>query len=145
VRQNTRALRAQSRQQIVQGYRQYNEHFIRDPSLDEVIAAGLRGYPDVDNAVARAFFNLMLDHVVFFQATLALFESGSLDEETFSAFRDHLAAQLATPGGAAFWEHTKSGLPSHVVRSLDERISKSDLPDFLDHPALNLHDPGAAV
>jgi hypothetical protein len=134
VRQNTAVLRSQSRQQVVQNYREYMGHFINDPALNGVLLEGLRSYPDLELLTRQRFYNLITDLALHFQSAVALFESGTLDETTFRAYRDHFASVLSTPGGAAFWNQARSGYPSHVAESVEERLGSGSLPDILANP-----------
>jgi hypothetical protein len=134
VRQNTTALRAQSRQQIVQSYRDHHRYLLEDPTLDGVLILGIRSYPEIDRADRSRFSNVLLDLALHFQGALALYESGSLDDGTFRAYRDHFAAVLSTPGGAAYWAHSQNSFPDHVVASVRERLDAGDLPDLLADP-----------
>jgi len=134
VRQNTAVLRAQSRQQVVQSYREYMGHFISDPTLNGTLLEGLRSYPALDLLTRQRFYNLITDLALHFQSAVALFESRSLDEATFRAYRDHFASLLATPGGAAFWEQVRLTYPRHVVASVEERLESGSVPDALANP-----------
>ena len=65
----------------------------------------------------------------------SLHESGSLDDETFRAYRDYAAALLSTPGGGAFWSHARITYPSHVVALLQQRIDEGNLLHLPSDPA----------
>ncbi len=131
VRQNTAALRAQSRQEIVESYRSFNRPFISDATVAPIWHEGLRSFPNQEEPGRSRFVALLVDQILHFQAALALHESASLDDETFRAYRDHCAALLATPGGEAFWTQAHNAYPSHMVASLQHRIAQGDLPDLL--------------
>ena len=137
VRQNTAALRAQSRQEIVESYRSFNRPFISDPTVAGVWDQGLRSFPNQEEPDRSRFAALLVDQILHFQGALALHESGSLDDETFRAYRDHCAALLSTPGGAAFWSYAHSGYPSHMVASIQQRLDQGSLPDLLSMPSLD--------
>jgi hypothetical protein len=134
VRQNTSVLRSQSRQQIVQNYREYMNHFINDPTLNGVLLEGLRSYPAVDQETRHRFYNLISDLALHFQSAVALFESGGLDEDTFRAYRDHFASVLSTPGGIAIWDQISANYPGHVIASVEERLESGSVPDMLANP-----------
>jgi hypothetical protein len=131
VRQNTAALRVQSRQEIVESYRSFNRPFISDATVAPIWDQGLRSFPNQDEPDRSRFVALLVDQILHFQAALALHESRSLDDETFRAYRDHCAALLSTPGGAAFWTQAHASYPSHMVASLQHRIAQGDLPALL--------------
>ena len=128
MRQNTAVLRVGSRQAIVESYRSFNRPFISDATIGAVFAQGISSYPRLEEPDRTRFASLLIDQILHFQGALALHESGSLDDETFRAYRDYAAALLSTPGGAAFWSHARITYPRHMVESLEERIQQGDLP-----------------
>jgi hypothetical protein len=83
------------------------------------------------------FAMLLTDQALHFQGALALHEAGTLDDETFRAYRDHFAGSMSTPGGAAFCEAARLTYPAHVVKSIEERIAKGELPDVLANVAFD--------
>jgi hypothetical protein len=135
VRQNTAALRVSSRQDIVESYRSYLRPGLEDPTLLALQIEGHRSYPDLSQPDRMRFAVLLTDQALHFQGALALHESGTLDDETFRAYRDHFAASMSTPGGSAFWSANRSSMPSDVVDSIEARINEGGLRDILDNPA----------
>ncbi len=137
IRQNTAALRVASRQQVVESYRLFNRPFISDPAISSIWERGLRSATDLEESDRAQFFALFLDQVLHFQGAQASHASGSLDDETFNAYRDHFAGILASPGGAVFWSQARVSYPSHMVASVEERLARGSLPDplpFLPSP-----------
>lgn len=66
-------------------------------------------------------------------ACAALHESGQLEEETYRAYLDWFASNVATPGGRAWWDEI--GRPIHVksmVEAVDARLSQGGLHDILE-------------
>lgn len=130
VRQNTNALRAASRQEVVAGMRQHVALRLAHPSGAYV--AGLRRFPDLPEEEREEFSMLIGDLALFMQGAFALHESGTLDDETWRAYLDFFASALATPGGAAWWELI--GRPIYVnrmVKAVDARLSEGDVFDAL--------------
>ena len=109
-------------------------HYLDDPTLNAVLLECLQSFPDVDQLNGARFYNLMTDLALHFQGSVALFESGSLDEGTFEKYLDGFASIIATPGGAVFWERSRSAYPMHVVSSVEKRLEAGSVPDFLDNP-----------
>jgi hypothetical protein len=142
MRQNTAALQVGSRQAIVESYRSFNRPFISDPTVGTLFVEKLTSYPELEPPDQMRFVSLLVDQMLHFQGALALHESGSLDDETFRAYRDFAAALLSTPGGAAFWSRGKKGYPSHMVASLDERIDQGNVLYLLSDQDFY---PGSAV
>ncbi len=134
VRQNTAAIRVSSRQQIVESFRSFNRPFISDPSIPGLFVQGLTSYPNLEQPDRARFGALITDQILHFQGALALHDSGSLDDETFRAYRDYFAGLLATPGGTAYWSDNRSGYPGHMVASVEQRLAEGGLPDLLSSP-----------
>ena len=96
---------------------------------------GHRSYPELSQPDRMRFAILLSDQALHFQGALALHESGSLDDETFRAYRDYFAASMSTPGGANFWVQSRGNLPAYVVESVEARIAEGGLRDILANSA----------
>ena len=131
VRQHTAALRTASRQDLSSGYRAHNQKHL-DPQISEACAVGLRKYPEMPAAQKRLFARTMNDHALFLQTAFALYQSGALGDENYNPYLTWLACQLATPGGSAWWEETKSFYNEALVESIDGRLAAGALPDPLE-------------
>jgi hypothetical protein len=113
VRQNTVAIEASSRQQIVSGYRDANRLWLH-PGAARAYSEGLRRFPDMEFEQINLFNTLFSDQALFFQGAFALHETGQLEEETYRAYLDWFASNVATPGGSAWWEQI--GRPIFMAR-----------------------------
>lgn len=142
VRQNTRAVRAASRQDVVAGYRTINR-LLLDPSIARIFSVGLGSFPDLPFDERSRFAALMNEHALFFQAAFALHESGQLEDETFQAYRDWVATVFAAPGGSAWWETARPVYASRMAAALDERLRRGGLADILEFDAYRLDDEPA--
>jgi hypothetical protein len=143
VRQNTRALRTTSRQDVVDSYRTINRLML-DPSIARTFSLGLSSFPNLSFDERSRFGALMNEHALFFQAVYALHESGQLEDETYHAYREWIAAVMAAPGGTAWWEGARAVYTRSVVHALDERLKHGGLPDVLQFDGYRLDD-GPAV
>ena len=130
IRQNTRALKTASRQEIVSEFRAYNRLFF-EPGVNESYMAGLRHYPDLPPEQHGAFSNLLNDHTLFFQGAFALHEAGTLEDETYEAYLRFFAANVATPGGAAWWAEISFLYPPRMVQEVEARIRRGDVPELV--------------
>jgi hypothetical protein len=131
VRQNTRALQTASRQEIVAGFRQYNRLFF-EPGVDDAFNRGIRYFPDLPIDARAKFSNLINDQALFFQGVFALYEAGTLEEETYSAYLNFFAAILCTPGGAAWWAAVSTLYTPRMVLAVNAKVKAGHLPNFLE-------------
>ncbi|MGD8280770.1 MAG: hypothetical protein PVF69_06415 [Gemmatimonadota bacterium] len=145
VRQNTRALRTSSRQDVVDGYRTINRLML-DPAVAQIFSEGLSSFPDLPFAGRSTFAALMNEHALFFQGAFALYESGQLEDETYHAYREWIATIMAAPGGAAWWETARAVYARRVVAALDERLGRGGLANVLDFDGYRLdEEPGRGL
>lgn len=139
VRQNTRAVRTASRQDVVDSYRTINR-LLLDPSVARTFSEGLSSFPNLPFDERSRFGALMNEHALFFQSAYALHESGQLEDETYHAYRDWIATVMAAPGASAWWETARAVYAAHVVEALDERLERGGLADVLGFDAYRLDD-----
>ncbi len=139
VRQNTAALKTASRQEVVAGYREFNRLQLMTGRSDEY-ARGLRHYPDLPFGDRSAFSGIINDLALFMQGAFALHESGALEDETYHAYLDWFACNLATPGGAAWWREIGPFFAPRMVAAVDARLARGDLPDITKLPSFALED-----
>jgi len=128
VRQNTAALRTASRQAIVAGMRDH-VRLAFEPGADSFIHA-IEAFPDVEPDAYRHFTTRMNDLLLFFQGAHALHEAGTLEDETYKAYLDFVAASCATPGGARFWNGVRDIYTPRMAGALDARIQEGHLRDL---------------
>ena len=137
IRQNTRAVRASSRQAVVDSYRTLNRLLI-DPSVARSFSTGLTSYPNLPFEERSRFSALMNEHVLFFQSVLALFESGQLEDHTYNIYREWIATVIASPGGSAWWNTVRPIYTNATVEALDERLKSGGLQDVLKFDAYRI-------
>lgn len=138
VRQNTAAIEASSRQQVVEGYRQANRLW-PEPGAARAWARGLRGDPDLDFDALNLFTTIFNDQALFFQGAFALHETGQLEDESYQGYLAWFSANVSTSGGRAWWEEI--GRPiftPRMVMAVDERLRAGGLPDVLAFHFLQL-------
>ena len=130
VRQNTAAVRSASRLEIASSWRAAGR-LLLDPEVAHAYAQGLREYPDMPFK-ERIFFNAVIaDHAVFFQGVFALHQAGQLDGETYNAYLDWFACNVATPGGSAWWaEIGRPILVKSPANAVEARLAEGRLPDI---------------
>jgi hypothetical protein len=135
VRQNTASVRAASRQDVVESFRQVNRQIVNTDGIAELTLDGLRRYPELEQPGRLKFVAFIADHGLHFQGAFALYESGALEAETYRAYLDFFAGFLATPGGAAFWSEYRSIFPPRMSEAVDDRLAAGGLPNILEMPS----------
>ncbi|MAG29756.1 MAG: hypothetical protein CL908_02545 [Deltaproteobacteria bacterium] len=128
VRSNTAALRTASRQDIVTGMRNHIQ-FFADPRVWRAYVEGLSGFPDMPFDERGQFSTTLFDHSLSFQSVFALHESGQLEDETYQSYLAWFSCQLATPGGSAWWEESRTLFPARMADAVEERLAQGNLPD----------------
>lgn len=133
VRQNTAAIEASSRQQIVESDRQANRLWL-EPGAARAWVRGLHRDPGMDFEALDRVTTMFNDRALFFPGAYALHEheTGKLEDETCQRYLAWFSAKFATPGGRAWWEEI--GRPifaPRMVRAVDARVRVGGLPDVL--------------
>ena len=130
VRQNTAALRTASRQAIVAGMREH-VRLALEPGADTFFHS-VEAFPDVPPDAYRHYTTRMNDLLLFFQGAHALHEAGTLENQTFEAYLDYVAASLSTPGGSRYWEQVRDIYTPRMVTVLDARLERGHLRDLTE-------------
>ena len=130
VRQNTAALQTASRQEVVSGFREYNRLSF-NPDIESAANSGVLLYPDMADAERVRFSALMNDHALFFQGAYAIYEAGTLEEETYLAYLQYFAMWVCTPGGRNWWAEISPLYTQRMVTAVNEHISHGGVPDLL--------------
>jgi len=137
VRQNTQALRAASRQQVVEGMRGHMKLRL-EVGGGSSFQSGLERYPELPREELERFGGLMGDLALFMQGAFALYETGMLEEETWDAYLLFFLANLGTPGGRRWWELVgRPVFAKGMVRAVDARLGEDtpyDLLQIFDPP-----------
>ena len=135
MRQNTASVRAASRQDVVESFRHVSRQIVNADGIAELMLDGLRRYPDLEQPGRIKFVSYIADHGLHFQGAFALYESGTLEAETYRAYLDFFAGHVSTPGGAAFWSEYRSIFPPRMSAAVDARLAAGGLPNFLEMPS----------
>lgn len=88
-------------------------------------------YPEVSQDERRYYAARMADLLLLFQGAHALYEAGRLEEETYEAYLDFVAASLATPGSIRYWQQVREIFTARMVAALDARLTRGDLPNLV--------------
>jgi hypothetical protein len=138
IRNNTSAVQAASRQSVANEFRGFNRLFLE---YAHDWQRGLRQYPQQDFESKNRFATLVHDLLLTFQSMQALYESKSLESETYEGYRTFVTAVIATPGGTAFWHEWKDTYTPKMVASINIRTDEGTLPDLLEFPQWKPDDP----
>jgi len=128
VRQNTSALRTASRQAIVAGMRDHVRLALAPGA--EAYPQAMLDFPDVSPEAWRHFTTRINDLLLFFQGAHALYEAGTLENETYEAYLDFVAASMITPGAARYWQQIRDIYTDRMVTVLEARIKQGGLRDL---------------
>ncbi len=141
VRQNTAAVRTASRQAIVAGMRDH-VRLALEPGGDSFLHAA-EAFPDISPDEYRYYATRMNDLLLFFQGAHALHEAGTLEEETYRAYLDFVAASCSTPGGARYWQQVREIYTPRMAGALDARIERGHLRDLTQFGPRTAEPPAA--
>jgi len=144
IRQNTKALRSTSQQDVAVAGSRSIEILSRE-GVGRAYSMGLRQNPDMPDEEKRRFVYGLTQYANSLQEILALYEGGSLELETYSSHLSGFAGQLVTPGGAALWKELRGLFPKAFVAALEERIAAGGLPDIMASPYFAMDEPAASV
>ena len=135
IRSNTTSMNTASRQAIANEFRDW----IRLTNEDNrVFATGLVRYPAMDFDTRATFCIQMHDLLLFYQSAHALFESGTLEEDTHNRYLTWVAAVMLTPGAGEFWREWMPSYNESMTSAVRERMLAGDLPEVTDFPQYNL-------
>jgi hypothetical protein len=134
IRANTKSMETSSRQAVSNEFRAYNRFLSDDP---EHFVKGINSYPEIPFETRSKFASQIHDLLLFFQSAFALYESGTLEDQTYDGYLSFVAAVVDTPGGRALWREWASVYTSGMVRALDSRISEGSLPDIRSFAQFN--------
>ena len=142
VRQNTAALKASSWQAAVSAARDANR-LRSEPRTALAWSRGLTSFPNLDADDLVLFNRVMIDETLHLQGLFALRESGQLEPSTYAPYLTWFASIVATPGGTAWWESSRSVWVPAMVSAVEDRLSAEDLIDLRQLPGIQLPDaPG---
>jgi len=133
IRQNTTALKTASRQDVTNGFRDWNRLVIDTKNMD-AFTAGIRRYPNVLQAQMWTFSTMLNDQCHHLESAFALYEAGTLDDETYGTYLGFFCSTVATPGGKAWWEEIGPMHVAPLVAEVDALLLKGGLPNLLDSP-----------
>jgi hypothetical protein len=141
IRQNTRAVRTASRQEIVAGARDWNRLLV-DPEVADAFSGGHAGYPQMEAAAANRYRAVMHDLALFMQGAFALWESGALEDDTYHAYLEFFASQISTPGGAAWWSNARTIYLDRMVANIEARLARGGVPKTIERMLATPSSPG---
>ena len=136
VRHNTQATRTASLQDLVISFRDLNNKLI-NPEIERAFRKGIKDYPNMPESERGIFVWLTNDHALFFQSAMASRDSGTLDGETYERYLAYFCSWLITPGGANWWQEIRNLYTTNLVREVEQRFAKGELPDLLSLNAFN--------
>ena len=125
ISQNTRALKANGYQGVLDSFRDLNRLINEKPDLAEIFLRGINSYEELRGVDRFRFFVHMAENVLHFQKALHLHETRMLDDVTFEAFRKFTLGLLQTSGGKAIWEECHHLFTPTVADHLNKALSET--------------------
>ncbi len=138
VRQNTRALRSSTFQDIATQMAMNVEPLATTPDLSEIMLKGLEGTDNLSPPERFRFQSVMIMTFRRMEAVFIHSQLGSLDANLLEGFERSMLSILLTQGAATWWETAKvtfnPDFVAHVETWLQEHAS--DLSSVGEHPSL---------
>lgn len=77
---------------------------------------------------------MLNDQYHLLESAFALYEAGTLDDETFGTYLGFFCATVATPGGKAWWKEIGPMHVTPLVAEVDALLVKVGFHNLLDSP-----------
>ena len=135
VRQNTRALRASTFQDISTAMSLSSEAIANNPDLVSLVVRGAEGLADF-TPEERHRFNLT--HMMVFRRLESVYVQrtlGSVAEELTGGFERSGISSIASGGGAEWWGTAKPAFNESFVAYVDEKLASGSFP--VVHPVID--------
>ena len=117
IRQSSKSSRQQSYHDLVTRRTDFFNHMVESDDVTAIVIAGLRGDP-MDEIRAQRFTASMFNYLSHFQDVYLQRKSGLIEESVWRAERQFLAAAIALPGFAAWWQAAKQYyLPEFITEA----------------------------
>ena len=115
IRQSSKSSRQQSYHDLVTRRSDFFNKMVESNDVTAIFLAGVRG-DSMNEIEAQRFTSSMLNYVSHFQDVYLQRKSGLIEESVWLAERQFLAAAVALPGFAAWWQAaTQYYLPEFIV------------------------------
>ena len=136
VRQNTRALRSSTFQDISAQMAQNVEPIISRPDVGEIMAKGLGGLDDLTPAERFRFQSVLVMSFRRMEAVYIHTQLGSLDTAMSRGFERSMLVILQSPGASAWWQTAKQTFNDSFVAHVDQWLAENEAADV--HPSMGL-------
>ena len=125
IRQNTLSARAQSRQNLLDGWSASNWTLANDPNLLRIYATALRQWPNLPNDEKTMFDMGMGHYLANLQNGILLRVEGMLDDAVLDQIANFMLLCIRSEGGARWWQETPNAMPE-TRKYLENRLAQSN-------------------
>ena len=139
VRQNTRALRSSTFQDITNDMSVSSEAITTHPDLSEVITKGADGLAALSPAERMRFSFFLLMTFRRLESVFVQREHGFIHAELTGGFERSVLSTIASGGGSEWWETAKPAFSPRFVEYVDRKVASEVFPRI--HPNFGGSDP----
>lgn len=134
VRQNTRALRSSTFQEISNDMSVSSQAVSTNPELSAVLAKGSETIANLtaEESMRFSFFLLMTFRRL--ESTFVQRQSGFINPELTEGFERSVISTVASGGGAEWWVSAKPAFSAKFVAYVEEKLQSEHLPRI--HPGM---------
>jgi hypothetical protein len=122
IRQNTRATRVATYQDLIDSYQQGQVNIAYDAEVSELYRMGMEGSDQLSEADEFRFNWLLGTRMMAFDNAMYQFQSGMLSPDRWQVMLGSLRFTLSSPGARASWEEFPKGSVSPDFVALVEEI-----------------------
>ena len=131
IRQNTRAMKAQSAREAVAAMRDFNKSMVEDPEISRIFRRGAEGLTNLNEEERARFGHILFN---FFKTAEELhyqYLQGTLDPHIWESWKTVISLYSTSPGFSEYWEMRKSFFTSAFCKEHDSWIDSGI--DRTDH------------
>jgi len=139
LRQNTKAMRSSTFQQISAQMGQNAETIVTNPELADLLVKGLNGKDDLTPGERVRLQGLFVMSMRRIEAVYVQRRLGSIDADLAEGFEKSLLPLLLTPEGAQWWKTAKSTFHAAFVDHVTVRLESGELSAQLPSIAIGKH------
>jgi len=127
LRQNTRALRSQTFQQISAQMGRNVENITSDPDLAEIALKGFATGEEFTPVERVRFQGLLVMTFRRLEAVYVQCQLGSISPDMVNGFEQSLLPMLNTPAGKQWWESARRTFHDSFVVHVEERLASGEI------------------
>ena len=131
LRQNTRAARSSTIQQISAQMGQNVENVTNNGELAEIFLKATTGAAELSATERVRFHGLLLMSFRRLESVFVQYSLGSIEWELVEGFEKSFYPLLLTPAGKSWWENARGAYHKAFVAHVEQKLASEE---FADHP-----------